>query len=151
DARKDYLLFLVEAGLITDPGGKIKNLDPSKIPHQFGFIPSAALTSELASTLDKRLKDFQDYLRSIGLQADTKPRVNICPHEKMTVPMYCYYDPQAEGGPQLIVDAQYGDDADLVLREYCHHVLSANRPAGEPAYTGTWKTFWPHFSIESAL
>lgn len=151
EARKNYLLFLVKAGLITDPGDKIKNLDPDEIPSEFSFVKSAALTPELASVLEKKLKEFQDYLRSIGLQADTKSRVHICPHNEMTESAYCYYNPEAEGGPQLVVDSQYAEDADLVLREYCHHVLSANRPAGLPVYSGPWKAYWPHFSIESAL
>src|SRR5438552_5364116 len=48
EARKNYLLFLVKAGLITDPGDKIKNLAPDEIPWEFSFVKSAALTPELA-------------------------------------------------------------------------------------------------------
>lgn len=151
-ARKDYLLFLLEAGLITDPDGKIKNLNPDKIPHQFGFVASASLTPELASALDRRLQEFQDYIRSIGLQADTKPKVHIRSHDEMLAAgAYCYYDREAADGPLLVVDALYADDADLLLREYCHHVLAVNGPAGLPGYQGDWKSYWPHFSIESAL
>jgi hypothetical protein len=152
EARKDYLLFLVKAGLIADPGDKIKNLAPSEIPHEFGFVPSPSLTPELVSTLDKKLQDFQKYLRTVGLQADTKPSVNIQAQERMRrKDMICYYDDNTPGAPELVIRADYANDPDFVFREYSHHVLSTNRPSGAPKYDRQDARYRSHYAIESAL
>jgi hypothetical protein len=154
ETRKNYLLFLVKAGLITDPGDKIKNLDPDEIPSEFSFVKSAGLTPELASALDWKLKDFQRYLRSIGLKADSKIRIAILTEGEMKARFpeaLCCYDTETPGEPQLVIRAEFAEDPDLALREYSHHVLFANHPAGGPKYEGAWETYWPHWAMESAL
>lgn len=152
EARKDYLLFLVKAGLITDPDDKIKNLAPEEIPQVFGFVQSPALTPELVSGLDKKLQEFQGYLRSIGLQADTKPTVNIQPPDMVRrKDMICYYDDSTPGAPELVIRSDYANDPDFVFRGYTHHVLATNRPAGPPNYDRLDPRYRSHYAIESAL
>jgi hypothetical protein len=152
EERKKNLLFLVTAGLITDSGDKIKNLKLEEIPQSFNFVASAALTPELRTRLDNALRDFQHYVETIGLRIDNKPRVAVLNDQEMKVPgALCFYDANATGGPELVINARYANDPDLVLREYCHHVLATNHPGGSPKYEGDPKNYSAHFAIESAL
>ena len=152
EERKKNLVFLVTAGLITDPGGKIKNLKLEEIPRGFTFVASTALTPELRTRLDNALQDFRNYAQSIGLRIDSKPQVAILEEKQMKNPgMLAFYDGEAPGGPELVINARYADDPDLALREYCHHLLATSRPAGPPKYEGDFKNYSAHFAIESAL
>jgi hypothetical protein len=81
-------------------------------------------------TLNQALIDFDRYMKSLGYRDDRAlPRVQVGPSETGRDPAYEEYNAFYSGDQDLIVvGSALADDPDVVLREYCHHILQGLMP-----------------------
>jgi hypothetical protein len=109
---------------------------------------SGAVTPELADTLSTELGAFHSHLADAGIPLpETPPSVAIDEGLEKTKNTIAYYDHNANS---IHIDSKYADDADIILREYTHHILLSplsERPDGDDTSTREYE----RFALEYAL
>jgi len=136
------LLFFSEAGLINlshEQIGKLREEAgdstipvlprPHAAPDKIDFSPSAALTPEVKQKLSEVLAAFQEYSKKIGFKI-SKDKVDIKVTSQTDVETGAAYEGQIAYYDQLdksiVVASEYADDANTVLRQYAHHLLTTS-------------------------
>ena len=127
-----------------------------RVEHVEQFVFSGGTPRQQAE-LNQALIDFDGYMRRLGYRDDRPlPKVQVGPSGTGRTSDYDEYNAYYSGAENLIVvGAALADDPDVVLREYCHHLLQGLMPQ-DPAgggweETGTDAMVQGSTSIHSAL
>jgi hypothetical protein len=155
--RARNLLFYAEFGYLNfspeykeklrETAGLKKGQEVPPPSTTVNFVPSAALTPELQTRLEKAIEDFRAYEQKIGFEITAgKVDVKITSGEEAATDeeyrgQIAYYDASSN---LIAVESDYADDANVVFRQYAHYILmnsNATIPNNNNGY----------FAIESGL
>lgn len=96
---------------------KVLTVKVNQISEKIGFVPTAALTPDLKNQMESSLGQFQRYFQEIGYKGtEGGTTIFINPNQDKSGP--AYYD-----AGTIKVEAAFATDADIIFREYSHHVL----------------------------
>jgi len=96
---------------------KVLSARVNQISEHIGFVPTAALTSDLKAQLESSLGEFQKHLQGIGYKG-TEGGVKIDVSAKQNSFGPAYYQDGV-----IHVEAAFATDIDVLFREYSHHAL----------------------------
>jgi hypothetical protein len=133
EAAARNLDFLLNSGLVSDPDKRIASFlqkRPSGTGPALPALNSDALVEGLRQSVDKILQDYISSLNKLGFPSSERVTVKIEPTP--SGPNAYYQKPNT-----MQIDPKLASDRSVPLREYNHHVLTANdKEAWEGHYAG---------------
>lgn len=133
---------LIEAGTLADEVKQL-TIKVDRIEQKVGFSPSSKVTPATKRELEASFYQFQGYLQKLGFRPK-HGQVEIDIRDVMPSDgILAYYEDKHR---RMVINRRYADDADLLYREYMHHVLY---PDGLPRDSG--EKLWAYYAVESAL
>jgi hypothetical protein len=132
---KDFEALRAKLAEITSLASQVQELSQkvARIEDVVRFKASPSLTPALKQSLNQSLKDYYDYLKTVGLSLTIRPPTVVIDAKDVNA----YYVPAPKN--RIVIHPDLAPYPDAPLREFTHHVLSSLKPAwkkGAPDVAG---------------